>query len=73
MINPGRESWWMILIEMPWIRRKIYHLYEQKQNFTLYSFHEILQDADLFHGGRSSLASLLKDMGFDYKKINDKR
>ncbi len=55
------------------IRRKIHLLYEQKQNFTLYSIHEILQDADLFHGGRSSLASLLNDMGFKYKKINDKR
>ncbi len=55
------------------IRRKIHHLYEQKQHFTLNVILEILQEGELFHGGRSSLASLLNDMGFKYKKINDKR
>ncbi len=55
------------------IRRKIHHLYEEKKHLSLNVIHEILKEADLFLAGRSSLAILLKDMGFKYKKIDDKR
>ena len=55
------------------IRRKIHQLYEEKKHLTLRVICSILKADALFSGERSSLAKLLKDMGFGYKKINNKR
>ena len=54
------------------IRRKI-HRYEEKKHLTLNVIHQVLEEDDLFHGGRSSLAKELNRMGFTYKRINNKR
>ena len=55
------------------IRRNIHRMYEEKRHLTLTIILEALREDDLFSGGRTSLAKLLKDMGFGYKKINNKR
>ena len=55
------------------IRRKIHHLYEEKKHLTLDVIHQVLEECDLFNGGRSSLAKELHGMGFTYKRINNKR
>ena len=47
------------------IRRNIHRMYEERKHLTLTII--------LHAGGRSSLAKLLKDMGFGYKKVNNKR
>ena len=55
------------------IRRNIHRMYEEKKHLTLTIILHALKEDDLFAGGRASLAKLLKDMGFGYKKVNNKR
>ena len=55
------------------IRRKIHQLYEERKHLTLKVICSILKADGLFSGERSTLAKLLKNMGFGYKKINNKR
>ena len=55
------------------ICRKIHRMYEERKHLTLTIILYALKEDDLFSGGRSSLAKLLKDMGFGYKKVNNKR
>ena len=46
------------------IRRKIYHLYQAKEHVTLTKLLLLLKRDNLFHGQRSTLNILLKEMGF---------
>ena len=46
------------------IRRKIYHLYRCKEHVTLSKFFVMLKEDNLFHGQRSTLHTLLREMGF---------
>ena len=55
------------------IRRKIHRMYEDKQHLTLAIIRQALRTDGLFFGGKTSLSKLLKEMGFSYKKINNKR
>ena len=55
------------------ICRKIYQLYEERKHLTLKVICSILKADGLFSGERSTLAKLLKNMGFGYKKIKNKR
>ena len=55
------------------IRRKIHRMYEEKKHLTLTVIRQILRADDLFSGGQTSLAKLLKDKGFSYKRVNNKR
>ena len=43
-------------------------MYEERKHLTLTIILHALKEDDLFSGGRTSLAKLLKDMGFGYKK-----
>ena len=55
------------------IRHKIYEMYSRKEHITLDKLLPILRDADLFDGKRTVLREILKDMGFNYKKIDNRR
>ena len=55
------------------VRRKIYDLYEQKQHVTVTKLLKTLQDNGLFNGRKTSLRQLLHDIGFKYKKVDDRR
>ena len=46
------------------IRRKIYHLYRCKEHVTLSKLFVMLKEDNLFHGQRSTLHTLLREMGF---------
>ena len=46
------------------IRRKIYHLYRCKEHVTLSKLFVVLKEDNLFHGQRSTLHTLLREMGF---------
>ena len=55
------------------IRREIYAIYEQKEHVTLPKLMEKLKNKELFHGKKTKLATLLKEMGFSYRKMDDRR
>lgn len=55
------------------IRRHIMAYYERKEVPTLRRLQGSLQDAGLFNGSKSSLATVLKDLGFAYKKFNSRK
>ena len=46
------------------IRRRIYHLYQMKEHVTLAKLLVVLKEDNLFRGQRSTLHSLLREMGF---------
>ena len=46
------------------IRRKIYHLYRCKEHVTLSKLLVVLKEDNLFHGQRTTLNILLREMGF---------
>lgn len=54
------------------IRRHIYNYYLRKEVPTLKKLVASLRECDLFRGQKSSLAKVLKEIGFTYKK-SDKR
>ena len=47
------------------IRRKIYHLYQNKEHMTLSKLLVVLKEDNLFHGQWLTLNILLKEMGFN--------
>ncbi|XP_054260027.1 uncharacterized protein LOC128984711 [Macrosteles quadrilineatus] len=55
------------------IRRHIMTFYERKEVPTLRRLQGSLQDAGLFNGCKSSLATVLKSLGFAYKKFNSRK
>lgn len=55
------------------IRSHIYGYYSRSELPTLPKLRESLKDADLFSGGLTSLSAILKDMGFEYKKVNKRK
>lgn len=55
------------------IRRHIMGYYERKEVPTLRRLQVSLKEAGLFNGGKSSLATVLKDLGFAYKKFNTRK
>ena len=46
------------------IRRKIYHLYRCKEHVALSKLLVVLKEDNLFHGQRTTLNILLREMGF---------
>ena len=54
------------------IHRNIHRMYDEKRHLTLTIILEALREDDLFSGGCTSLAKLLKDMEFSYKKSTTK-
>ena len=46
------------------IRRRIYHLYQAKEHVTLAKLFVVLKEDSLFHGQRSTLHILLKEISF---------
>lgn len=55
------------------IRRHILSYYARKEAPTLRQLCVSLQEAGLYMGGKSSMSSLLSDMGFQYKKFNSRK
>lgn len=55
------------------IRRHVYSYFTRKEYPTLTKLHVSLDVADLFHGSKSSLALVLKRMGFGYKKFGNRK
>ena len=56
------------------IRRKIYNFNERKEHLSICKLLKTLQDDGLFNGRRTKLLKLLKDeLGFKYKKVDDRR
>lgn len=55
------------------IRTHIYGYYTRNEYPTIKKMVDSLKEADLFHGGRTSLTKILKIMGFRYKKINKRK
>lgn len=51
------------------IRRHIYDYYLRKEIPTLKKLVVSLRECGLFHGQKSSLSLVLKEIGFSYKKI----
>ena len=48
-------------------------MYERKEHVTLPKLLTVLKDDGLFSGGRTKLRLLLKDMGFRYRKQDNRR
>ena len=55
------------------IRREIYEMYKRKEHVTLDKLLPVLKESDLFDGQRTALRELLKEVGFNYKKIDNRR
>lgn len=55
------------------IRRVVHGFYQRHEYPTLSSLLTKLKTNKLFHGGKSTLHKLLRDMGFRYRKHNNKR
>ena len=55
------------------IRNHIYNYYQNKELPTLLKLVKSLKDADLFTGSPTSLWRLLKDIGFQFKKVNKRK
>ena len=55
------------------IRRKIYTFYEWKEHLTITKLLKSVCDDGLFNGKRTMLRLLLKELGFKYKKVDDRR
>ena len=55
------------------IRRKIYTFYERKEHLTITKLLKSVRDDGLFNGKRTMLRLLLKELGFKYKKVDDRR
>jgi transposase len=55
------------------IRRHIVSYYERKEVPTLKKLGHSLKEAGLFCGGKTSLAKVLKELGFVYKKFNNRK
>ena len=54
------------------IRCKIHSMYEEKRHLTLTIMLYELKRAGLFQGERTVLHSVLREMGFKYKRMNNK-
>jgi transposase len=55
------------------LRRHIIGYYERKEVPTLNKMMDSLKEAGLFHGGKTSLIKIIKDLGFSYKKFNNRK
>ena len=55
------------------IRRKICTFYEWKEHLTITKLLKSVRDDGLFNGQRTMLRLLLKDLGYKYKKIEDRQ
>ena len=55
------------------IRKAIYAMYDRKEHITLNKLLKIVREGQLFFGQRTKLAEILQEMGFHYKKINNRR
>lgn len=55
------------------IRNHIYGYYSRNEYPTMKKMVDSLKEADLFHGGRTSLTKIMKIMGFRYKKCNKRK
>ena len=54
------------------IQRKIYDFYERKEHLTIVKLLKMVQDDGIFNGGKTLLIKLLHDLGFKYKKVDDR-
>ena len=48
-------------------------IYERKEHVTLNKLLQVLQDDGLFSGKRTTLSKLLNEMGFAYRKQDNRR
>ena len=55
------------------IRRKIYNFYERKEHLNTYKLLKTLKQDGIFNGKRTKLLQVLKELGFHYKKVDDRR
>lgn len=60
-------------IQKDTIRRHVYAYFSRKEYPTVKKLLVSLTEADVFHGSKSSLAIVLKRLGFNYKKVCNRK